>query len=314
MKKTLLLVIFALMLIFGMSACTSDGLADPSFRTLRYEGGAGEGSKFKECVDVGEKLLTDDKYYPYPTTQRENVWDTANYNAGSNSADHPDLELTDQDGNTVNVKMKVSFFLNTSCDKVTVDTASGKRTFKGGVIQAFHEMIGKTRHAYFDQDGSYGDGWLWAMDNYISAPVTQFMTPRLRTLTAEKAWKNPEIAKNLAEELAEQLPELVNAGMETDLQFYQDFTVKIIAMTPDSEYLNIYKSRQNAKIAAETAALNRDQKVAEANANATIALAQAKIKRAEINAYPTVESYLKAQAIEKGMNPFQPNGTLLTER
>lgn len=308
-KKIAALAATVVAIALALSACaiTGDGVTDPSFQTLRYQGGFAQGSKFKACVQPGSKMASDDTYYPYPTTQREDVWDTQNFNRGSKSADHKDLELTDKDGNIVYVKLKISFFLNTSCDKVTVKTASGTKTYKGGVLQAFHEMIGKTRKSYFDADkGTYGSGWLWAMDNYISAPAVSFLTPEARTRTAEQMWKDPSVAKDLQARLAAQLPDLVNGVMETDLQFYKDFTVQIISMTPSQEYLDLYKQRQNAQIAAETANLNKQAQVTKAEADAAVARAQSKIKAAEIAGYPSITAYLQAQAIAQGMNPFQP--------
>src|SRR5690242_10672955 len=90
----------AAVVLASLSACgiTDDERTDPSMATLRYEGGDFDGSKFKECVDPGEKLASNDKFYSYPTTQREDVWDSANYEAGSKSADHGDLVLTDKNG------------------------------------------------------------------------------------------------------------------------------------------------------------------------------------------------------------------------
>src|SRR6478752_6793021 len=124
MKRIVIAVAATLALLGSTAACsiTGDERTDPSMATLRYEGGDTGGSKFKECVEPGEKMVSNDKFYSYPTTQREDVWDTSNYDgAGSDSADHPDLVLTDKNGVTVNAKVKVSFFLNTNCDEVEVD-------------------------------------------------------------------------------------------------------------------------------------------------------------------------------------------------
>ena len=305
MKKILLIAL--LVGAFVLSGCSSDGFTDPSMRTLRYEKGASQGGKFKECIDPGEKIVTNDALYPYPTTQREDVWDTANFNAGSNSADHEDLRLTDRNGNTVNVKMKVSFFLNTDCDPIEVNG----RSFKGGALQAFHEFIGKTRRAYFNKDGSYPDGWIWAMDNYISSSVVDYMTKATRTQTAEDMWLKPEINADFTQGLSEALPGLVNAGMETDIQFYRDFTVKIYSITPGDEYLSLYKDRQNAKIKAETAEANKQARIAEAQADAAVAEEQAKVRKAEIQGYGGPQWYACVKSIEKNLPCFTPNGSVL---
>lgn len=302
MKK--ILAIFALLTLMGVTACSSDGYTDNSMTTLRYEKGSTQGGAFVECISPGEKIVTNDKLYPYPNTQREDVWDTANYNQGSNSADHPDLEVVDKDGVRSFVKLKVSFFLNTDCSPVE---AGGKR-YEGGTLQAFHELIGKTRGAYFNEDGSYNDGWLWAMDNYISSSVTDFMVKAARepVRNAESMWLNASTSTDMQEGLAEALPGLVNAGMETDLQFYRNFTVKIYSITPEQEYLDIFKERQSAKSRAETAEYNKQAKIAEAEAKAAVARAEADVKRAEISGYGSFENYKENKMVENGLNPDQP--------
>ena len=293
----------------GMSACslTGDEVSDPSMQTLRYEGGDFKGSKFKECVDPGEKLASNDKFYSYPTTQREDVWDTNNYDgAGSDSADHADLVLTDKNGVTVNAKVKVSFFLNTSCDPVTVDG----HEYPGGTLQVFHEKIGKTRGAYFDPkktgNSAYSAGWLWAMDNYISNPVIDNLSVQAKTLTADDMWLKQDVKSQMEKNLAEALPKLINDGMETDLQFYNIASVKIYSITPSDDYLQLFKDRQEAQVRAQTAEANKQAQIAEAQAKAAVARAEAQAKRAEISGYGSVEAYLKHEAIEAGMNSFQP--------
>lgn len=310
MKRKIVVIAAALGMLGAMSACslTGDERTDPSMATIRYEGGDTGGSKFKECVDPGEKMVSNDKFYSYPTTQREDVWDTSNYDgAGSDSADHPDLVLTDKNGVTVNAKVKVSFFLNTNCDEVEVD---GK-TYPGGTLQAFHELIGKTRGAYFDPkaegNDAYSAGWLWAMDNYISSPVLDNLSVHAKTLTADDMWLKESVKTELEKGLAEALPGLINDGMETDLEFYHIASVKIYSLTPSEDYLGLYKERQAAQVKAQTAEANKAARIAEAEANAAVARSEADIKRAEIAGYGSVEAYLRHEAIEAGMNPFQPS-------
>ena len=306
MIKRIGVAIAGIALIFGMSSCSSDGLSDPAYQTLRYEGGDTGGSKFKECVEPGEKLVSNDKFYSYPTTQREAVWDTDTYNQNGNSADYPDLTVLDKDGREVHVKMKISFFLNTSCEPVEVD---GKK-YPGGTIQAFHEMIGKTRNAYFDTgsdgNGSYGDGWLWAMNNYISTPAKDFVTKAIRPLQVESLYNDTSKQESIEEALAEQMPELVNSVMETDLQFYENFTVSIYSVTPDAEYLALIKEREDAQIKADTAQANADAKVAEAKANARVAREEAKIRQAEIAGFGGFNNYKCIYLADKGLNCAQP--------
>lgn len=306
MIKRLILGLFALSLVLGLSSCSSDSLTDPAYVTLRYEGGDTGGSKFKECMSVGEKIATNDRTYSYPTTQRESVWDSDHFEQNGNSADYPDLRILDKNGREVFVKMKISFMLNTSCEPVETDG----RQYPGGTIQAFHELIGKTRNAYFDTsedgNGSYGAGWLWAMNNYISTPAQDFVTKAVRPLDVENIYNDTSKQEDIEAALAEAMPELVNSVMETDLQFYENFTVSIYSMTPDAEYLSLIKERENAQILADTAQANADAAVAQARAEARVAREKAKIKQAEIAGYGGFNNYVCVYMADKELNCKQP--------
>lgn len=308
MKKMILAITLALALMLGMSACTGDDVTDPSVTTLRYEGGSTVGRDFKECVPAGTKLATDDTLYPYPNTQRQDMWDSTN-----KAADHPSLgeetSLTDAAGVPLTAQVNVQFFLNTDCKPVKV----GDKTYKGGVLQAYHELVGKTRHAYFNDDGTYPQGWIDAMNYYISPQVESFLADATRQYGAEALWQNKDgIRQKIADDLTAALPKLVNDNMETDLQFYENFKVQITSFTPDGEFLNLYKERQAAAVKAQTAQDNAAAQVAEANANTDVATAEANTLQATIKGYGSVEAYLQHLAIEAGLNPFQPNGTVLT--
>lgn len=306
MIKRIVAALFGLAVLVGLTACTSDGVSDPAYKTLRYEGGDFDGSKFKECVDEGEKLASNDRFYSYPATQRQDKWDSENYKQGANSADYPDMVLTASGGVDLGIKITVPFRLNTSCDEVE---ANGK-TYKGGTIQAFHEIFGKTRDGYFDptEDGndSYSDGWLWLMDTYISTCVKQQLTPKVRVLNPEKAWLDDTVRQDLTETLTEDVQKCVDNSMETDLQFYKIGNATIDGITPDKTFTALYRERQEAETRAQTAEINRDAKIAEAKANAAIAREEAKIKEAEIAGYGGFSNYRCIYLADAGLNCAQP--------
>lgn len=314
MKKIIVALALAMALIMSGCSLTADSASDPAFRTLRYEGGDVGGSKFKECVADGEKLASNDAFYSYPRTQRQDKWDSANFEKGAKSADYPDMVLTDKSGIGINLKVTVPFTLNTSCEEVKVD---GK-TYPGGVIQVFHEVFGKTRNGYFDptQDGntSYGEGWLWLMDTYISNCVVQQLTPKVRAEDAEQLWLDDGKRKALTDGLTSSVQDCVNNSMETDLQFYTIGNATVDSVTPDAEFLALFRERIEAEKRAETAQVNQEAQVKQAEADAAVAKAQAEIKKAEISAYGNVDNYLKKLAIDKNINPYQPTGTIITQQ
>lgn len=307
MRKKLTLVVAAAAAGVLLAGCSSDGYIDPSMKTLRYEAGATEGGEFVECIQAGKKIVTNDKLYPYPETQREAVWDSDHFNKGANSADYPDLVVEDKDGNEVRLKMKVQFFLNTDCSPVKV----GDREYEGGVLQVLHEKIGKNRGMSFNEDGSYNNGWLWAMNNYVAAPAVKLAGNASREYIVEDIWLKPTVKDEMAGYIAERIQDVVDANMETDLSFYKSFAVDIFKAEPSQAYRAIYQERKNASEAAETAELNLGVKIKEAEANAKIAEQEAKVLQERIKGAGGPQWYWCGESLKKGLPCFQPNGPVM---
>lgn len=275
-----------------LTGCTAHH-TDPSMVALRYSGGLTEGGKFVECVDPGVKQVSNDTYYNYPTTQREDVWDSDRYDpdAGANSpADGPDLQVTDNSGNVGFLKLKVVFTLNTECE----------------TLREFHEKIGRTRTAWFDENSQYGSGWLWVMHNYISSAVEELSRNAAVNYSVEELWLQPAVRAELAADIQEKIQKAVNDRMEGDKQFFNIGTVSVLAANPTPEFQTLYQDRKNAQVRAETAEANKTAQIAEAQAQTAVALEQAKARAAEIAGWGGADAYLKWLMIESGMNPYQP--------
>lgn len=294
LKKSVGLAAVAALAV-SLTACSTH-YTDPSMVALRYAGGVSEGGKFKECVEPGTKKLDNDSYYPYPTTQREDVWDTDNYIEDKNgdglpegSADQKDLQVIDKDGNLANLKVKVSFSLNTDCD----------------VLRVFHEKIGKTRGAYFNDDGTYNAGWIWAMTNYIGSAVEASAKTAATSYSVDEMWLDPAVREKIAQAMMETVQKAVNDGMEGKEQFYTIGSVRVFGASPSEEFTKLYEERKAASVKAETAKANEEAQVAEARAKAKVAKAEAEARRAEIGGFGGSEAYLKYLMIQKGMNPYQ---------
>lgn len=313
-KKIVALFVAMILGLGVLSACSfsDDSASDPAYTTLRYEGGDTGGSKFKEIVEPGEKIATNDRLYSYPNTQRQIKWDSSNFEKGANSADYTDMELTSKGGVGVSAKVTVPFTLNTSTAPVEVD---GKE-YPGGTIQVFHEIWGKSRKAYFDttSDGnaSYGAGWLWMMDTFPATCTSQILNPEVRAQDPEALWLDDSVRKGLVSgdgegtSLKDKIQACVDNAMETDLQFYIIGNPTIDNLTPDSQFVNIYRERQDAETRAETADLNKAAKVKEAEANAAVAKAEAEIKKAEIAGYGGFDNYKCIYLADHGLNCAQP--------
>ena len=77
MKKLMLLAV-AVLGLASLTACSSE-YTDPAMVMVRYEGGPTEGGKFVECVKPGTKIVTNDSLYRYPTTQRQDDFNSDRY-------------------------------------------------------------------------------------------------------------------------------------------------------------------------------------------------------------------------------------------
>lgn len=292
----------------GMSACSSH-FTEPDMIAIRYAGGPTEGGEFKECVEGGQKQIDNDTYYPYPTTQRQNLWDSTN-----NDADHDDLQLATKDGVPVGLRINLNFGLNTDCD----------------VIRKFHEQIGKTRKAWFNDDGSYNGGWITTMNYYTSPALVARARETLSEYTMADLWPSTAALGEIQEAIqgetdsTDSIQAAVDHLTEGDEQFYDSLTVTIIEVVPDPGYRDQFLERQKAQTAADTAELNKTAQIKQAEADKAVRVAQAQAsaaeKHQEILAYKlpgmtnkdAVQAYNEAQAISRGINPWQPNGTILT--
>ncbi len=292
-SKKLAMVGGILAIGMALTGCTQH-FTDPSMVSLRYSGGLTEGGAFVECVEPGNKQVSNDTYYNYPTTQREDIWDGDRFNpddvAGS-SADQGDLEVTTEGGNLAYLKVKVVFTLVTECE----------------TLREFHEKIGRTRDAWFDENSKYGSGWLWVMNNYISSAVEELARDYSVDYSVEQLWLDPSVRSQLADDIQDNIQEAVNDRMEGDTQFFKIGTVSVLAANPTDDFQSLYQDRKNAQVRAETAEANKLAQIAEAQAQTAVAEEQAKAQAAIIAGYGGPDAYLRWLAIQEGMNPYQPN-------
>ena len=89
--------------------------------------------------------------------------------------------------------------------------------------------------------------------------------------------------------------------------YFEGFTVLVKKPSPiDKELVASINESQKLLAVSEQAIARARADVARADAEVKVAKAQAAKRRAEIEGYGSTEAYLKAQAVEKGLNPWQP--------
>jgi len=295
LKKIVIAAAVTPLLLAGCSTTATDS----GQVALHYKGGATQAEKFEGCVGPGERTVdgAGDKHYTYPSNQRKYVYDD------TDGADREPIQITTSDGIPMTVTGITSFVLNTSCEPVTV---AGKE-YKGGTIQVFHEYMGKPRHAYFD-DNTEGEGWGPILDDYLGRQL-QILA---NTVAQENKWSYDQLYNDTAvrqqwqDEVQEAMVAAVNRSTETDQEFFKNYVVSFDQPQPPENLKNDLLTRQRALAQAETAEAKAEAAVITAKAQAAQARAEAETRKAEISGYGSVEDYLKAKAIEKGINPWQP--------
>jgi regulator of protease activity HflC (stomatin/prohibitin superfamily) len=310
MKKRLAVAAVGLAVFSTALTGCSKQYIDSSMMGLRYAGGIGEGGKFKECLKTGKADYSDDTLYLYPTTQRQDDFNTDRYEPNDpNAADNKDITVTTKDGVQVSIRGNQNFGLNTDCD----------------TIKAFHEQIGKTRKAYFNEDGSYNKGWITTMNYYITPATVEQWRDVISEHNVDELWPSTALYSDLVDTVNSQMQAAVDKRTEGDESYYDRLTFTISSITPTEDYQQQYLQRQQAQTAAETAKLNKDAQVAQAEADKAVRVAQAEAAAAEkheqIIAYQgpgmsfadAVRAYNEAQAIAAGINPYQPGGTPLIQ-
>lgn len=306
MKKIIAPIILMVVGALASTGCSKQYI-DPSMMALHYSGGIGEGGKFKECLKTGEVKYSDDAFYLYPTTQRQDDFNTDRYKPDDpNAADNKDITVTTKDGVQVSIRGNQNFGLDTDCD----------------TIRAFHELIGQTRKAYFNKDGSYNKGWITTMNYYITPATIEQWRDVISRYNVADLWPSTKLYNALTDEVNSHMQAAVDKRTEGDQSFYDRLTFSLTSITPTDEYQQQYLQRQQAQTAAETAELNKEAQVKQAEAEAAVKVAQAKAeaaaKQQEILTYKlpgmsyaqAVRAYNEAQAIAAGINPWQPSGVL----
>lgn len=147
-------------LALGATACSGVNTA-PDQTALHYSGGSYSSQKFVECFDPGVRknnIGVDEGVFYYPVGLRTYTFAGANpKEAAALGADAPALSTSTKDQTELSVRGTITFTLNTSCKKYTDEAG---RVWPGGILQKFHDTIGRHDGAAATEDGvGPPDGW-----------------------------------------------------------------------------------------------------------------------------------------------------------
>lgn len=243
--------------------------------------------KIKGCInpETSQVEMTND-VYRYPA--RQISWDAT----GAEGSERPPYRVvSSKDAPAeVDVPVVVTFDLTTDCD----------------MLSEFHREFGTKYNGWLEDDGTTSQGWVDLLNYVVGQPLEQTILPIAQQYTWQKIWNDEEARTAFQQALLAQLPKASKARTNGK-EFFTNFQVTVLKPDPVDDGL-------------KEAIVNEQQGIAEANARkaaaeAAIAAAEAQTRQAdqealkkqsEISGYPSVEAYLRAQAVEKGLNPWQP--------
>lgn len=282
MKK----VVAAIGGLFLLTGCTSVS-TEPDQRAVHYEGGSFSSKKYASYVDSSKKewFGPGDKVYIYPKGQRS-------YDAtGGAGAEHAPFTSSSKDSVELATPMSVTFELKT-------DEQS---------LRTFHEQIGIKYHAY-TEDGDNADvseGWGRVLDFYMGQSLDATVDRVLAGYDWRQAYNDPAIRLLIQNEVQKDLPILVKSKMQND--YFTNYAVQVQRPVPTSTELRENIAKAQTQVAdSEAAKAKAEADLKKTQAQVAVAQAEAAKKKADISAYGSVDQYNKAQAIEKGINPYQP--------
>lgn len=249
--------------------------------SLSYGGGLFEGNKFQKIVDPGSGLIFNgwyDKWYEYPTTQRNYIVSMAADEGDKEQADA--ITAPDKSGVAENVELTVTFKLNTS-----------KK-----MIRKFHEQIGLKYKAWTES------GWNKMLADNFRQPLNNAVQEKLREYTTDQIRTSPEVLSQVQTAVESSLKKDIDTLMGD--QYFcgpsyklgstvcPNFEVNVKAITPPADVIQSYsdqKTSQNKIVVAEN----------EAQAKIEQAKGEEAAKNAVSNALtPEYLNYLRVQALQ----------------
>lgn len=281
MKKALVAV-----LVVPLMAMTACGVSTQSSVT-KVEVGAGpwDDPVVKACVKPGVKdnSPTNDDYYAYPVSDRD--MDAT----GQSGSDFKAITAVSKDNAEMAIPVTVRFNMVTDCDTLT----------------KFFKAYGQRYGAYLNDDGTTTEGWTLMLRKLMYDPTDAALDDIAKNYTWRELYNDAKAQQELQNTLTEQIESIVDANARG--HFFEHFTVLVKKPVPTNPNLVSAIAEEQAAVAgAQTAEAKAKAQKAQAEAEVALAKAEAAKKEAEIRGFGGFENYNKAQAVENGLNPYQP--------
>lgn len=269
-------------LLFVRPTTVSTG---PDQMALHYSDGAFSPRRFKDCVAPSNRAWDGpgDKHFSYPSSQRNYVF--------GEGGDRGAMTFVTKDGIEMHVEGVASFMLNTDCE----------------TLRKFHDLIGNRYAAYMDSsDGNGSQGWLRMLSVYLSRPLETAVDRAGQNYTYTDLYMDPNVKAQWERDVLAQLPDLVGRQIDGEEEFFTDFSITLQKPEPPEQVKAALVAQQEAVAKAKAREAEADAQVEAARAQVQVERAEAEKIQQRINVLGR-DGYLRQYAIDKGLNPYQPN-------
>lgn len=283
-RKRILVSLLVVPLLGGtLAAC---GVSTQGSVT-KVEVGAGtfDDPKVKKCIEPGIKdnSPTNDDYYAYPVSDRD--MDAT----GQQGADFDPITAVSQDNAEMAIPLTVRFNMVTDCK----------------TLGTFFKKYGQRYGAYLDDDGKATDGWTLMLRKLMYDPTDALLDDVAKNYKWRDLYNNAAAQVALQNTLQNNIQKIVDTNSRG--HFFDHFTVLVKKPIPTDEQLKRNIAAEQAAVSeAQSARAKAEAQKAQAEAETALAKAEAAKKRAEIDGFGGIENYLRAKAIDDGLNPWQP--------
>jgi len=276
-------IAMAAVLLMALTAC---GVSTPPDAT-KVQVGAGpfEDAKFKGCVPPSTKKNspTNDQYFAYPVSERD--FDAT----GQDGSDSQPITVLSKDNAEMSIPITFRFNMVSDCD----------------TLQKFHKAYGNRYAAYLNDEGKSTEGWMTMLRKLVRDPADATLDEIAKKYTWRQMLNDPNAQNEIQAAIVDNIQKIVSDNAKGE--YFENFVVLMKKPYPTDEGLrSAVSAEQQAVATAQSAEAEAKAKKTQAEAEVAVAEAEAKKKRAEIDGYGGYGNYSKSQAIEKGLNPFQP--------
>lgn len=242
--------LIALVAILVVAGCTIANTT-PQNIGISYNNGPFDSRTFEGCDSSGSRTIdgASSDHYFYPAGQR-----TFNF-SNDKDADSRPLSVATSSSIELVATGTVTFHLNTSC--ASYKDKKG-RTWPGGRMQKFHEMIGAELEAYStDEDADNGGaGWSKFVNTYIRDVIDRALDTNGQKYEWMSLYTNNETRQQWEKGVLDTIPDLARAQLGDDLVVIDN----VLLQKPEvpGALKAELENNEAAQLAARTAQTNKD--------------------------------------------------------